>query len=526
VKSTANPEDPRAGILNDDGCRYVGVYFAVVACSLVLAALGAWIHGIPVPVVHDEFSYLFAGETFARLRLANPVPPSPESFFSPHILVEPTFSSNYPPAQGLFLAIGSVLGLPIAGIWLSGALAAGAMLWCARAILPLQYALAAVLLFMVSVLFTGVWIATYWGGLVPFLGGALVVGFFLRLQYGLPNRAAAAALGAGLATLALSRPFEGLVLCVALGLIFSGQLAEAIRSAPTRQSLERGLISGALVAGALIFQLTLNSAVTGSPLRMPHAEFQAQYLAIPLFRWQSPTFPRHSDPRLMAVEQNFDIRDSWPAHLTVTFGSVARAVSDLGGVLLVGSLLTGLTVSVRRHPRLVAVLLLVPLLQSAANYVHLPHYFAPVAPLWFLMGGVAAAAVFDRWRVPPRTLLLVGVLVSVASIAHRWLGEHPVRQHSMHDLVRGQMARFAPALVFVTYDPSLSVHTNVVYNDPDLANDVLLVNDLDQERNCEVVRSFPGRRVIGLTISRSGLTADGGPRCGPDVRPPGSIPSR
>jgi hypothetical protein len=498
---------------NRSGRQEAQLYIVVTVTAFALAIVGALTYGIPVPNIHDEFSYLFAAETFARFRLTNPPPPSPDSFFSPHILVEPTFSSKYPPAQSLFLAIGVILGLPIAGVWLSGACAAVAMLWCARAILPVRSAVAATVIFVISVLFAGPWISTYWGGLVPFMGGALVTGFFLRLKSGVPTQGATMALGIGLAVLALSRPFEGVVLCLALLLLFADRLYSGLGRAPRRQLMGRAMICGALVFPALVFQGALNAAVTGSPLRMPHLEFQAQYLSVPLFRWESPAVPSRPEVRLTAVERTFEIPVSWPAHLSLTLGSAWRSVHQLGGVLLVGALLLGLVLSVRSHPRLVAVILLVPLLQSSANYVHFAHYFAPIAPLWFLTAGVAAAWLFDRWKIPPSTTILIGVLIAVASMAQRWAGEHPVKMHSIHSVVVGQLAPLRPALAFITYDPRLSVHANVVYNDPDLTNDVLLVNDLDQERNCEVVRNFPGRRVLRLAIGPEGLVAAEGPRC-------------
>ncbi|MEW6490793.1 MAG: hypothetical protein AB1578_23135, partial [Thermodesulfobacteriota bacterium] len=193
-----------------------------LATSTTLSAV-RW----PVPRVQDEFSYLLAADTFAEGRLANPTPALPEHFESKHILVRPTYQSKYPPAQGLFLALGQVLtGQPLAGVWLSWALACAALTWMLQGWVPPRWALVGGLLAVAHLGGMDEWLRgrylywsqSYWGGAVALLGGSLLFGGLRRIR-NRPTACASAALGLGLAVLALSRPFEGFVASLPAGVL-------------------------------------------------------------------------------------------------------------------------------------------------------------------------------------------------------------------------------------------------------------------------------------------------------------------
>jgi hypothetical protein len=86
----------------------VSIAGAMILIRLALVSLLPF----PVPITHDEFSYLLAADTFAHGRLTNSTHPMWRFFETFHVNQQPSYMSKYPPAQGVSLAVGELLGKP------------------------------------------------------------------------------------------------------------------------------------------------------------------------------------------------------------------------------------------------------------------------------------------------------------------------------------------------------------------------------------------------------------------------------
>lgn len=482
-----------------------GAYLVVLIIALGVSLTAVYVHGAPVPHIHDEFTYLFAGETYANFRLSNPSPPSPASFWSPHLLVEPSFASKYPPAQGLVLAIGEWFGNPLIGLLLSGVLAAIALLWALRAFVGPLPALVATIAFAGSALYLGVWIRTYMGGFVAFACASLVLGFCLRLHRHSPTKLAYLATGIGMAGLFLSRPFEGAIVCLLAALAYAGQGLRQWRAD------RRGVARGALIAAlplvlAFSFQAAINHAVTGSVWRMPHSEFHAQYMTQPIFIWQQPQPALKPSLALTAGEDALIEKGDWLQHVRASVSGERAAASAVGGLALPWWVLLSLPFLALLEWRLLIVLAGFPMLHALSNYLQLHFYFGPIAPVWFL--SISAMFEIIRRHAALRATSAVLMILLPASLALPGFMEtpstHDYRHH--HDLTEA-LAQRPPSLVFIHYGTSANPHLAVVYNDPLLRNHSLFVNELNPAANCAVLNAFPGRELWRAVIEEDGIQA-------------------
>jgi len=285
----------------------------LIALLLIVKRLALLpIDSIPLPAILDEFSYLLAGDTYAHGRLANPAHPLWSFFETAHVNMLPTYMSKYPPAQGVALAIGQWLGHPWFGVLLSIAAMCAAITWMLQGWMPARWALLGGLLAAIRFLAgsgysMNYWLESYWGGAVTALGGALALGALPRLmrrrKFG-----DGVLFGLGIAILANSRPYEGVVFCLPLAAALAWWLLRGQRAPAARWKALVPVVG--VLALTAAFMAYNNSRVTGNALLFPYVMYDRTYLSTPHFAWQQLPPPREiSNPQIA------DIWNSWSRNL-------------------------------------------------------------------------------------------------------------------------------------------------------------------------------------------------------------------
>lgn len=460
-------------------CRIILIIGLVgfVGCALV-----GLVSGLPIPHAMDEFSYLLAADTFASGRITNPTHPMWPHFGAGHVIHQPSYMSKYPPATGLFLAVGQLLGHPAIGVWLSFALMCTAIAWALKAwgFSP-WWALLTVFNPVLGII--GYWAQSYWGGAVAALGGTLAIGA-VRVRAGF-------IFGLGLAILANSRPFEGLILAIGLAalVIWKRGVGEH------RFFLQAGVV---LLPVALLMAI-YNYRITGDPLKMPYQVYAERHDVAPKFIFQGLLKPEPED-----ISKDMDLR-MYKTQRTVigfilkniTFAGWWLAASfnviflllcglrwrylntwERGAALLYGFFFAGLTLEV-------------PMML---------HYWAPILCLNYLFVAKAAEIrpILLRWTLP--------LLIAAFPFSYYTQTES---QSSWHTKRAQIMARLeilpGKHLVMVRYPADHPPHEEWVANRADI-DGAKVVWARSMENDSDLIRYFRTRTVWKLDASAGELT--------------------
>jgi hypothetical protein len=489
---------------------------------LTLSATVSLLVDMPQPRYHDEFSYLLAADTFARGRLTNPTHPMWVHFESFSIIHQPSYQSKQPPVQGLMLATGQVIsGHPIVGVWISIGLACAAISWMLQAWVPPQWALMGGLL---AALHPGLllrWGQSYWGGLVAITGGALLFGALRRIMRR-PRIFDALLMGLGLALLANTRPWEGLVVSLPVAVVLLVWMLG--KNGPPFRVLIRLIVLPILVVLALasIAMAYYNFRVTGNVLLKPYLVHEATYGVMPLFFWQSlgpkPIY-RHKVLHDLYMNEALTVPRSVRGVLKKMVTRVDRLWSFYLGPVLTIPLVMLPWILRNRWMRFAlltwGVLLAAFVLQTWMQ----PHYAAPLTGLVFavVLQGMRHMDLW-RWRDRPtgrfivRAIPVVFVASFLLSLTHTMWIKPPKTPWSLEragilaDLKKDSKRH----LVIVRYGPTYSKFSPLkekewVYNEADIDNArVVWAREMDPTQNIKLIEYFTDRQVWLLDVHHDG----------------------
>ena len=492
-------------------CAFVGTLFLGFGQAIVF--------GPPLPIFHDEFSYLLGAETFASGRLTNPPLEPSASFEAFHVLQRPTYSSKYPPGNALLLALGMKLsGDPITSVWLGSALATVAIVWCSWVLIGEAGAL------IVGILATfgiglSYWSYSFWGGSLAAAGGSLLIAATHQCIIK-KSSAYAAVAGVGAAILIITRPFEGLILSISLCAYFIFQMIRHSEYRPTLKETSKHAFCVLLpIIAALVFSAIHNHAVTGDSTKFPHVLYTESTIGLPMFFWQG--FPPAPIYAAKNIEQFF-MGEMKSLQITLDqMGTVELARAKLksslvslywcfpGWILAIAAIIFGW----RQKNFSLFVTLLIAVLtgMSLANGVGSAHYTAPyAAALW----GIVAIGVLqiDRFKLTKpifrnglkglilAIIIATNIIDAIPRLARPWSND----QGRIEEMLA---QRGGKHIVVVRYPPNWSLHVDWVHNGANISESaVLWVRDLGEEQNQKLFEKFQDRKYWLLELDLSKLS--------------------
>lgn len=467
-----------------------------------------------IPQVHDELSYLLQAETFALGRLTNPPHPMAAHLETFHVLQEPTYATKYPPAQSIFMALGIFLGdNPWLGVLLSSALMSAAVCWMLQGWVPPGWALIGGLLSILRFGLFHYWATSFWGGAVAGLGAALVLGAWPRLVRQ-PKVGDSLLLGLGLAILANSRPYEGLVLALPIGLFLLAWLIRPGRAPLSAKPVRMAVPIVLVLALAGGWMGLYHYRVTGDPLQMPYEAHYQAYQADRVFLW-TPKPPDREYRHQVLKDYYLDwFRAHEEPQLTLS-GNLKRQYLRVKffwfNTLVPGLSLPFLLIPLIFRDRRMRPLLIVGLVCAAGTAVKtivLAHHIAPQFILWFLLTiqalrhlrfltgrrskigpALLKATLTLCLLIPAAHILLTSLGVDFTESKRKWFAEKAA-------LVEKLEARPGKHLILVSYAPDHDIHAEWVYNGPEIdSSKIVWARAMGWEEDRPLLRYFSDRQA-------------------------------
>jgi hypothetical protein len=504
--------------------------FAMGTITLAVRVLLIPVWGVPQPAWHDEFSHLLAADTFAHGRLTNPPHPMWIHFEGFHIIQQPTYMSMYPPGQGIILAAGQLLGNPWIGQLLATALMCACLCWMLQAWVPAHWALLGAILAVLHLALLSYWMNSYFGTSLPALAGMLVLGAWPRIEKHLRVRDSLL-LGVGLIILANTRPYEGMVFSLPIGValvrlisrkkIHLGRLVQRVIL-----PLFLILAAGAIATGYYFWR------VTGNPFVMPYQVNRQTYAVAPYFIWESPRpepMYRHAEMRDFYV--NWELR-SYQAGTTLA-GFALRLARRAGmlweffvGPVFTLPLLALPWVFADRKMRLPLIMAGVVIAGNVVETWTLIHYLAPAVGLFFLLLTQSLRHLrLSKFRARPvgqglaRAVVAICIAMVVLRVTAMAAGipiEPPQQEgNQKRDTIIRQLQNLpGKQLVIVHYGPHHIPHEDWINNRADIdAAKIVWARDMGDQQNRELLAYFKDRRTWRMNadepaIELQALSAD------------------
>lgn len=474
----------------------------------------------PEPTIPDEFSFVLGAQTFALGRLTNPAPALWPHFESLHINVVPSYQTMYQPAPSLFLALGIVTGgNPWWGVWLSCGLMCAAICWALQPLIRPRYAFLAGLYCALKYGMFTQYGDSYWGGSVSALGAAITLGAFVRLTR--TRRAVyVPVLVLGIALLANSRPFEGLMFAVPIGIAFLYWIYR------TRLYFRVLAPTAALLALMVAGMAYYNYRSTGDAKEMPYvANYHQYHFVQPFLGMKELPEPNYRHYQMAKLFETWEgtpgkIERTWKGIRFLTVNKYKYYYMEHFAPLMILALVgLGYALWSKKDPLLTSTFLLVMAGLFSVVWWPLSSYPAPLLVSFFGLAflglrylralrfrGHKAGYYWARGLVIVLAVVSLGTLHDNFQQGKRLQWSFPApwnieRERIIHQL-ENEGGRH---LLIVKYSHIHVPYEEWVYNPPDLEHaKVLFARSMGNAEDCRLVRYYSPRKIWFLY-------PDGGP---------------
>jgi hypothetical protein len=480
----------------------------------------------PLPFSTDDFSFLLAADTFLHGRLTNPTPPMWTHFESIHITMQPTYMTMYFPGPALVMAAGkAIFGHPWAGVLITGALMCAALVWMLQAWLPPRWALLGGLIAVLRIGLFSYWINSYAGGAtLSVMGGALVLGSLPRLtrtgrfRYGMM-------MSVGIALLVLTRPYEGLLVCLPTAIALGAWLLFGKNRPPVRLLALRAAAPILLLAAVFAWLGYYNLCNFGSPKILPYTVARSTYAVVPYYVWQPAHVVRawrHPEMARFYTEsetkQFSKLSKPW-GWVPFNQSKLLTSILFFAGVALLPPLLMSRRVLLDRRTRFFVCSLPVWVAGLGIGVFLIPHYLAAFSAGVYVLGLQAMRHLYVwKYKGDPvgRALVRYTIVICILLAGLRvyakplnlepaqwpigpwlatWIG--PGHFGADRQAVEDQLERIPGShLIFVRYSADHEPGDEWVYNGADIdGSRVIWAREMTPANDQELIRYYKDRDV-------------------------------
>jgi hypothetical protein len=355
------------------------------------------------------------------------------------------------------------------------------------------------------------WINTYTGGALAAIGGALVLGAVPRIRHAFRTRDFFW-MALGMAILANTRPYEGLLVCVpALTAVFWRTAREP--HPPVSTLVTRMAAAVMLLLLTVGFLAYYNHRVFGNVLTLPYQVNRSTYASVPYFLWQSPRPEpayRHKVMRdfYSKWERSVFLRSRTASgYLNISVQKIAQSTLFFLGIALLPPLIMLPRALRDRRIRLLVIIGALFTAGLSMEAFLIPHYIAPfTAGLFAILlqcmrhlrfaGRCRTSGLFLVRATPIVCLVLatVSTFSSAFGITISGVGLTQTEGRPRARVLARLQSYPGRQLAIVRYAPDHNPLWEWVYNSADIdASKVVWARDMDSINNLELLAYFKDR---------------------------------